>query len=114
MSGMNVLLLQDNDEIREKLSFWLLGRFQANVLEVSAVHDAEVALSKDDPKVQLVIYDFQQSPVKAFRDFRNRFPEVPIVWCLTGATSDVHKGSGGDSSIRIVNRSTLMQDLEGA
>ena len=77
---MNLLLLQDRDDVREKVVFLLESRFNARVDGVSSIDAAEVKIkaSSSEP-YDLLIVDWKLSDSASVARIRNLILQVPIL-----------------------------------
>jgi HD-GYP domain-containing protein (c-di-GMP phosphodiesterase class II) len=108
---LNILLLQDQIEVREKLVFWLENTYGAFIREAASIEQAVELLKENDPPFDLVIYDYQKSPVKEFRAFRARIKELPCILALPGATAEMPAAITGNRTY-VVNRNLFVEELQ--
>lgn len=110
---MRVVLIQDEESVRDQLGFWLENTLQAEVITLPTVAEAAVKI-RESEKIDLVIFNCQQNPLKEYRRFREEVGKtLPIILCLEGIISDF---SATDKTARtqIANRRKIIEGLAAA
>lgn len=94
--SMEVLLLQDQDEVRERVVFSLESKFNAKVREVKSITSAIESLKAG--KVDALIYDYLKGEPSEFQSLWSLVSEIPCV--LVSQKSQVNRSLPSD--VRVV------------
>lgn len=105
---MHFLLVQDSDEIRDRLDFWLENTYEAEVTTTTDSESAMAALDHGDKRVDLVIFDYQKNAIKKLRRFQKKLGRIPCVLCLPGMRTE---GIEKTSTTHIIDRNDLIGNL---
>ena len=106
---MNILLLQDQDDVREKLGFLLESKLGAQVEPVSTFAEAEAKLKAGNSSLYgLLIVDWKEADAVSITRLRNLSPQMPLFVAYTQSSDAL---SSIPSVAAFIERSTLMEDL---
>lgn len=88
---MRILLLQDHEDVREKVVFFIEGTYGAKVEEVLSIQKAAEILATPAAKgdaVDLVVFDFKVNNKSEVEGFWKACGMTPVIRCIQGKIED--------------------------
>lgn len=82
---MQILLLQDRTDVREKISFFIESTYEAIVHEAATVADAIKVLDKEKDPFDLIIIDSKSGSPNESGAFKAKAGTIPTLLCIQGA-----------------------------
>src|SRR5690349_2887433 len=107
---MQILLVQEKQEVSEKIGFFLESRYGVKVQEVSSAEAALAELSNETP-VDLVIWDCAKGPEAILRAVREKIAKLPVIVCVQGTPAGP---AMSENIISIVERTRLIEGVVSA
>jgi HD-GYP domain-containing protein (c-di-GMP phosphodiesterase class II) len=113
---VNILLLQDDPSIREKVVFVLDSQFNSTIFEAETAEQAKAILvqkSEEGIKIDLLVIDCDKSKAKEAATLRSEFSEIQSITFLHGDPSERLAVSAppGHPAPVFVDRKDIVQNL---
>lgn len=106
---MRVLLLQDQDEVRDRLAFSLESKFNARVIEASDARAGRETLASESPP-ELIIFDLSSGEPAELKEFWEAARSVPVVLCRSSAKA--RTAPKENPVLGEVDRANIVEGLE--
>jgi HD-GYP domain-containing protein (c-di-GMP phosphodiesterase class II) len=104
---MQILLFQDNLDVREKMGFLLESTYSARVFECTSFKEALETLEKT-PKIDLIIFDSKRTMGKELEEFKAKTVAISTIHCVVGKPDPA--GITGNI-VGIVDRTSMTENI---
>lgn len=105
---MQVLLLQDREDVRDKISFLIESGYQSKVYGAKTVAEALEVLANAKPTVHLVLFDLKSCTDAEKEPFWTAVGRIPVVYCPQSPNEQMPRFT---NATVVPNRSELIDVL---
>jgi HD-GYP domain-containing protein (c-di-GMP phosphodiesterase class II) len=105
---MQVLLLQDSSDVREKIGFFIESTYGATVFEAPSAGEALKVLQTPEKTIDLVIWDTRNGSASEIEALRTQTAKIPTIVTTQGGPEGV---SLGGNIVGVVDRATYMESI---
>lgn len=106
---MNILLLEPDEEIRERTIFAIESSYEAQVIGVSEVAQAMVVISEPGHGVELMVCDTQGGALADFESLQNASAQIPCIFCVEAKA--MNQPTLGWNVLSVVDRASLILNV---